>query len=220
VLTVKIDKTKPTITPAVPTAANVFLLGQAASVAWTASDGGSGIDPALTASSPAALGAALDTGTPGSTTDSFGSKTLTVTATDLAGNVAAQTVTYAVSYASTGVQATVSGVTAPIAADGSSSFALGSVLPLSFNLTNSAGTVVSSAKPHLYLAQQQANGSWGTEMAAVAKPTVTGGNLAAYSASKKLYSFNLDTAALSAGTWRLHIDFGSGAALYATFGLK
>jgi hypothetical protein len=109
-------------------------------------------------------------------------------------------------------------VLAPINANGSSTFAVGTTIPVSFVLTNSSGRAYSTAQPHLLLARQQADGSWSTEQAAVANPPVSGGNRFTYTGSGK-YTFNLSTTGLAKGVWRLHIDLGGGGALYAQLSL-
>jgi len=201
---VRIDKTAPTITVRAPQSYGTYLQGQVVTADWSATDAASGINAGSTSSSPVANGAPLPTST-------FGTKTFTVVATDNAGNSRTRTVTYSVSFASTGVLA-------PINTDGSSSFTLGAVVPVSFVLTNSSGGAYSTAHPRLNLARKQTNGTWGSEQAAVASPSVSGGNTFTYAGSGR-YTFNLRTSVLTAGTWRLRIDLGGGGALYAQLSL-
>jgi peptidoglycan/xylan/chitin deacetylase (PgdA/CDA1 family) len=196
---VKLDKTAPTVTITTPASGGTYLRNQVVLAAWSATDATSGINAALTTSQPVANGVAIPTST-------FGTHTFSVTATDNAGNVTTRSVSYSVSFAT-------AGFLAPINADGSSSFAVGTTVPVAFVLTNSFGGSYSNARPHLLLSKQQADGTWGTETAAVANPPVSGGNLFTYAGSGK-YTFNLSTAALSAGVWRLHVDLGGGGALY------
>jgi peptidoglycan/xylan/chitin deacetylase (PgdA/CDA1 family) len=197
---VKLDKTAPTIVVTAPASGGTYLRGQVVPAAWTATDATSGINAALTTSQPVANGAAIPTST-------FGTKSFSVTATDVAGNAVTRAVSYSVPFAS-------AGVLAPISANGSSSFARGTTVPVAFVLTNSGGGAYSTARPHLLLSRRQADGSWGAEVAAVANPPVSGGNQFTYAGSGR-YTFNLSTTALAAGVWRLHIDLGGGGALYA-----
>ena len=201
---VNIDTTAPTVTIQAPASGATYLLNQPVTAGWTATDALSGI--ATSTSTPVANGAALPTST-------FGSKSFSVTATDAAGNSRTRSVTYSVPFASTGLTG--------INADGSSAFALGAVVPLRFALTGSnGGAYTRSLRPRLYVAQRQTDGTWGTEVAAVASPTVSGGNRFTY-AGGGVYAFNLSTSVLSTGSWRLRVDLGGGGALpFGQFSLR
>jgi peptidoglycan/xylan/chitin deacetylase (PgdA/CDA1 family) len=204
-VTVNIDKTAPTVVIQAPLSGGTYLRNQVVLASWSATDSISGLNLALTSSTPVDNGVAIPTST-------FGSKSFSVTATDNAGNVTKKTISYSVPFAS-------AGVLAPINTDGSSSFALGTVIPVSFVLTNSSGGAYGTAHPALYVARQQTDGSWGTEQSAVASPPVSGGNLFTYAGAGK-YTFNWGTAGLTAGVWLLHIDLGKGGALYAQLSLR
>ena len=80
------DTTAPTVTLTTPSNGATYTQGQAVTTAYSCADnaGGSGV---ATCAGPAPSGTALDTTT-------AGSKTFTVTATDLAGNIATATATY------------------------------------------------------------------------------------------------------------------------------
>lgn len=198
-----IDMTAPAIAIQAPMSGGRYVRNQVLPAAWTATDALSGI--ASSSSTPVAAGAPLPTAT-------FGGKTFSVTATDVADNMRTRSVSYSVPYASTGLTG--------VNADGSSVFTPGAVVPLRFSLTNSSGRpYTSTVAARLYLARLQPDGKWASEVAATAKPVVSGGNRFR-SGGRGVYTFNLDTAKLGPGTWRLRVDLGSGGALpYAQFSL-
>ena len=201
---VNIDTTLPVVTIHTPLSGATYLFNQPVTVSWAATDTLSGI--ATATSTPVANGAALPT-------SSFGSKSFSVTATDAAGNSRTRSVAYSVPFASTGLTG--------INADGSSTFALGAIVPLRLALTGSGGGAYTrSLTPRLYVAKRQADGTWGAEVAAVASPSVRGGNTFTYAGSGA-YTFNLRTSPLSAGSWRLRVDLGGGGALpFGQFSLQ
>jgi hypothetical protein len=85
--TIKVDKTAPAVSVTAPANGADYVLGQAVTVAWTATDGGSGIG---STTATLAAGAPLDT-------SAAGLKTFGVIAEDNAGNVKAVSVSYRVS---------------------------------------------------------------------------------------------------------------------------
>jgi hypothetical protein len=87
--TPQIDLTAPSVTITAPVNGASYAQGAVVKASWTATDTLSGINAALTTSTPVANGKAIDTAT-------AGTKTFTVTATDNAGNVTTRTVTYTV----------------------------------------------------------------------------------------------------------------------------
>jgi Tol biopolymer transport system component len=86
-ITVKLDKTAPSITITRPTA-TVYLLNQLVTASFQCTDTGSG---GATCTGPVANGAALNTA-------SVGAKNFTVNATDVAGNTSQKSVDYTVTY--------------------------------------------------------------------------------------------------------------------------
>lgn len=86
-LTVRLDKTAPTVAIAVPTA-TTYLLNQPVAADYSCADALSGV---ATCTGTVASGSNIDT-------SSLGTKTFTVTATDVAGNTSTASVTYTVSY--------------------------------------------------------------------------------------------------------------------------
>jgi hypothetical protein len=129
----------------------------------------------------------------------LGTTTVTVAATDAAGNASTATFTVAVGYQW-------SGVLQPVNADGSSIFKAGSTVPVKFALTG-ASTAVSDATARLSYAKITDNIE-GTVIEAVTNVAATSGNLFRYDAAAGQYMFNWSTKDLSSGTYRLHIDLG------------
>jgi hypothetical protein len=86
-LTVRLDKTPPTITITTPTA-TTYSLNQPVAANYGCADSVSGV---ATCSGPVASGSNIDTA-------SLGTKTFTVTSTDIAGNSSSKSVTYTVAY--------------------------------------------------------------------------------------------------------------------------
>ncbi|HEY6884250.1 MAG TPA: HYR domain-containing protein, partial [Nitrososphaeraceae archaeon] len=136
-----------------------------------------------------------------------GVTTVKCTASDRDGNAVSESFTITVRYP------IFSGFLAPINADGSSVFKLGSVVPVKFQLKWPDGGYVSDAKVQLYSAKIS-NSITGTVIASTgsdASSSASTGNEFTYDSSKNQYVFNLQTKNLSVGTWqiRLLLDDGS-----------
>lgn len=121
IVTIKIDKTAPSITVNAPSRA--YLLRQSVTTDYTCTDAGSG---ALTCEGTLPSGTGLDTAT-------TGARSFTVTATDIAGNTATKTVEYAVAY---GVR---------LKYDPNKAHKSGSTVPVKLQLVDANGVNVSSA---------------------------------------------------------------------------
>jgi hypothetical protein len=132
-LTVKLDKTAPTLTVTAPIA-GAYVLNATVASAYTCADGTSGIS---TCTGPAPSGANLDT-------SAVGPQTFTVTATDLAGNHATMTRAFNIQYASFGscLDSTGHSILQPINADGSSVFKQKSTVPAKFRVCDANGISV------------------------------------------------------------------------------
>lgn len=128
---INIDKTIPVITVTTPADGGAYIFNQTVLADWSATDGLSGIDSAI---GTIAQGNSIDT-------SSVGTKSFTVTATDLAGNTTSTTVSYKVIY-------NFGGFLSPLG-PGPKVFKAGSTIPVKFKLTdangNSVGSVVASA---------------------------------------------------------------------------
>jgi len=128
---INIDKTAPSLSPVV--SPNPVILNGSAIVNANASDGLSGLD--------AVNCGALDT-------SSVGSKSVTCTATDKAGNFNSVSVSYSVRYAAPGTDCNgVPGhqILQPINADNSSVFKAGSTVPAKFRVCGTDGVPIATA---------------------------------------------------------------------------
>lgn len=130
-----------------------------------------------------------------------GNTTVTATATDAAGNATTCPFTVSVAYAW-------SGVLAPINADGSSVFKLGSTVPVSFQLTGPSACITTLAATLAYTTVSSSVSSPVTM--AVSTSAATGGNQFRYDPASGQYLFNWGTKGLSPGTYQLQIDLGDG----------
>lgn len=130
----------------------------------------------------------------------LGSTTVTCTATDAAGNTGSETFTVTVTVAW-------SGVLQPVNADGSSTFKLGSTVPVKFSLTG-ASAGIGNLSARLYL-QRLGAGATGGVLEAISTSNATTGNLFRHDGTSQ-YIFNLATKTLSAGMYQLRIDLGDG----------
>lgn len=101
-----------------------------------------------------------------------------------------------------------SGVLAPLNADGSSVFKIGSTVPVKFQLTGSAAGVT-NLPAKLYYAKISDTGT-GTEVAAVSTSAADASDQFRYDASGNQYIFNLSTKGFTVGTYQLVIDLGDG----------
>jgi hypothetical protein len=137
--TVSVDRTGPVVT-VTGIGSGVFTTGTAPTVGCTATDSLSGLAGACTitgASNPGALGA----------------HTVTVTATDKAGNTTTTTATWQVVYSWSGWQQPVNDTAHQDAT--ASVFKAGSTIPLKFNLTDANGTTVTPGSAPVFLAPIQ-----------------------------------------------------------------
>jgi hypothetical protein len=199
--TIKIDKTAPVITITVPVASFNYILKQNVLAAWTATDAVSGLASAV---GTVPSGSAIDTNT-------VGTKTFTVTATDNAGNVGTLTVTYYVRYL-------FSGILPPINPDGSSIFKLGSTVPVKFSLRDANGAYITNAVATITVWKLFNGIPFGSELEAESTSAATTGNL--FRTADSQYIFNLATKPLTAGTWLILIHLGDGTIQSVIISLK
>ncbi|MDF2881084.1 MAG: hypothetical protein K0R54_1641 [Clostridiaceae bacterium] len=188
-----VDGTAPTITVNGVNDGEVFKLNDKTPVivTWTASDELSGIE---SAAGDIESGTALDVA-------KVGAHTLTFTVLDKAGNKATKTITYYVQY-------DYSGLSTPFNNNGSSSFNLGSTIPVKFQLKDAKGIFITNAIAKLYIAKVTDN-VVGEESEAVST-AVSDGNNFRYDSTSNQYIFNLNTKGLTAGTYQIRIDVGDG----------
>lgn len=122
----------------------------------------------------------------------------------MAGNSASRTVSYSVPWA-------LAGSLSPFTDDTATTS--GSTLPLKFRVSNATGQRVGTLRPVLHLARW-VDGAWSSEF----KPTSTSapkdGVTFRYDAKANQYTYDLNTAVLARGTYRLRIALGGGAELF------
>jgi hypothetical protein len=161
-------------------------------VTWTASDEISGV---YSATGDITSGAVLDV-------SKIGKYTLTFAAVDKVGNATTKSITYYVQY-------DYSGLSALINSDGSSTFKLGSTIPVKFQLKDANGLYVTDAAAKLYAAKVT-DGVVESENPAVSTATASSGNTFRYNSTSDQYIFNLNTRDLAAGSVQIRIELGDG----------
>lgn len=198
------DNTKPTITVDGINDGDIIKLNEKKNVTWSAADeqSGSGIK---TASGDITSGSSIDT-------SEVGLHTLNFTATDNAGNKTSKSIKYTVQY-------DYSGILSPINKDGSSTFKVGSTIPVKFQLKDAAGTYIPNATTKLYIAKVTEN-NVETEFNATSTSSNSDGNIFKYDESDNQYIFNLRTKELTSGTYQLRIDLGDGTTNTVKINLK
>jgi hypothetical protein len=184
--TVVVDTQAPEVNVIIPSDGASYTLGQSVLADWTATDAMSGV---ASSSGTVPGGSVIDT-------SSVGIKTFEVTATDNAGNTRTPVIVhYTVAYAYTPVTPSSSKVT---------QMKLGSSLPVKVQLKDYSGNLITNAVVNLYLAKQTSTG-WGPEVPATSLSSPKDGNLLRYDPLSGQYLYNLNTKALSTGTWQLRI---------------
>jgi phage baseplate assembly protein gpV len=100
-----------------------------------------------------------------------------------------------------------SNVLAPLNSDGTSTYKIGSTIPVKFQLTGTAAGITLPAK--LYYAKIS-NNTPGSETEASSTSAADTGNAFRYDSTAKQYIFNLSTKSFAEGTYQLRIDLGDG----------
>lgn len=191
-IVIKIDKTAPTISVTSPTAGS-YLLNQAATVDFSCTDNLSGV-ASCTGSSP--NGSALDTA-------SIGAQSVTVSATDLAGNTSVPTVVnYTVAY----------GIVALY--DQTKAHKSGSTIPIKIRLVDASGANVSSSSTVVHAVSviqisSQASTIFGDS--GNSNPDFD----FRYDASLGGYIFNLQTTGFGTGSYLLSFVAGNSPTVYS-----
>lgn len=191
-LTVKIDKSAPTIALTTPSADAVYLLNQSVAANYSCGDSGSGIAGCV---GSVANGSLLDTAATGA--DSF-----TVNATDIAGNSASTSVNYNVSF---GIQ---------VLFDQTRAHKSGSTIPIKIRLVDAAGANVSSASTVVHaltVVQTGTQASTAVEDSGNANPDLD----FRFDASLGGYIFNLKTTDYGTGSYLLNFTVGNSATVYS-----
>ncbi len=194
-----VDVTAPTVSS--PHGGVEYKLGQPveALFACTDEDGGSGL---AACAGPATLD-----------TSSIGTRSFEVTATDRAGNIRTETISYRVVYAYGEIRQ-------PINADGSSVFKAGSTVPVKFRVTDFAGQPITAATATLSTVRSY--GTDGLQLDAEQEASTQGGanvdNLFRPSAGQ--YVYNLSTRGMAPGSYQLFIRLDDGKQYTAVFSLR
>ncbi len=139
----------------------------------------------------------------------LGTTQVDCSATDAAGNTANGSFNVNVIYGWSGVLQPINGgTTLNDYSDDTSSFRLGSTVPVTFKLSGaSAGITDATAK---LLVAKVSDNVTGTEENADSTAAATEGNLFRYDATSDQYVFNWGTRGLEVGTYELRIDLGDG----------
>jgi YVTN family beta-propeller protein len=175
--TVKIDKTAPTTSIASPAMAANYVLNQSILANYSCADSGSGVASCV---GTVANGSAIDT-------SSVGTKTFTVTATDVAGNTATQTVTYTVGY----------NIVALF--DQTKAHNSGSTIPVKLRIVDASGANQSNQSIVLTALRVEPG-----NLAAASPGNSNLGNVFAFDSSSQSYQYNLKSEKTwAAGTYRL-----------------
>ncbi len=201
--TVNIDKTAPMLT--MPDLASNYTVGSSVLISYAAVE---------SLSQLASVSATLDDipVSSGSTVllSQLGNHIFTLTATDQAGNIETQAMQFTVSYA-------FSGFLPPLTADSRTTFRLGSVIPVKFELFDTNGEAVSTAVAHLSIQQLNNGEPVGDPIDVAPTSGADSGNLFRYSGGH--YMYNLSTKPFSAGSWRIQAALDDGTMRTIDIGL-
>jgi hypothetical protein len=193
---VNIDKTAPTVNVAKPSEGAVYLVGQAVAADYACGDNLSG-NAACAGTTPD--GAQIDTATPGA-------KTFTVNTADLAGNTAAQTVSYTVGY------------NLGLLYDPNKLNNAGSTVPVKLQLVDFAGANLSAAERVVHVLGTSPASSDTYTTAAVAAGGADPGGDFRFDPTLGVgggYVFNLKTAGYAPGAYKLYFNVGGDSYVYA-----
>ena len=194
-----LDRTLPTIT--VPANMTVYATSRAGAVVTFTCTAVDKLDPAPSLTLIPASGSVFPLGT----------TVVQVRATDAAGNRATKRFTVAVVYGWAGFQA-------PIDANGSSIFKLGSTVPVGFKL-NGPSADITNAVARLSVKRTSSRAT-GTVMEPLSTLAPSSGRTFRYDSSVGQYYFYYGTAGLSPGTYVITVDLGDGLRHTVTISLK
>jgi hypothetical protein len=203
---IKIDKTAPTLAARV--SPNPVYLNGIATATANATDSGSGI-------------ATQSCGTV--STNTVGTKTVTCTATDNAGNTATTTVSYKVIYRFDGFLQPIND-TAHTQSCGSpcvvSIFKGGSTIPVKFQLKDANGNIVQAASLPIWVAPQRGSATSSSVDESLYSDPATSGSYYRSDGSGK-YIYNWSTKGFTSGYyWRIGVTLDDGQTYYVIVGLR
>jgi dipeptidyl aminopeptidase/acylaminoacyl peptidase len=211
-VTVRIDKTAPVVTLATPLDGAVYEINQVVKASWSASDALSGLGY-VSATTPSGIQVATSKVSKLDKTGKPVGYVYTVTASDRAGNVTTVKATYYVSYKLPAA------FLAPIEANGSSLFKLGSSVTVAFQLTDANGANVSSAAATIAVTKLSATPS-GTLQKPVVTTRPTTGTAFVYNYQTKQYVYYLGSSSLGAGDFRVTATLDDGGQITGRFSVK
>jgi hypothetical protein len=185
-LTVKLDKSAPTITISLPAAGASYVLGATVASNYSCADQ-PGLSGVSTCAGTVASGSNIDTST-------VGPHTFTVNATDQAGNASSQTHTYYVNYS-------FSGFLEPVSLD--RAFKLGSTIPIKWRLATASGGYITSLSAVTSLKVALDSNCDGTPDGTPFTPDAAGGTALRYDTTENQYIFNWKTTGLSAKCYEI-----------------
>jgi hypothetical protein len=210
----KYDATSPTITITVPANGGTYTLKAAVASSYSCADGTSTV-AAGGCTGPVANKANIDT-------SSVGSKSFTVTATDVAGNTATKTVTYSVTYSTSKGRTVLPPLEQVNSPSGlTKKYKLGRTLPIKFQLYDAKGSPVGTAKATLSLVKV----SNGVDLKIPIVVLDSGSsndntNIFRYDPTGQQYIYNLSTKNLSQGTYKIVITLDDKTQIITYFELS
>ena len=191
VVTVKIDKTAPTLSPSI--SPNPVLLNGSAIASANASDATSGL---------------ASSGCDPVVTNAVGTFSVNCTATDNAGNTATKSASYTVSYNVCALY------------DQTKSHKSGSTVPLKLQLCDVNGVNYSSASIVVHATGLSKVDSLASALVDDSGSANSPDNNFRYDASLAGYIFNLSTKGLSSGTWKVTFTVDGQGSYFVTFDIK
>ena len=199
---IHIDKTVPVLT--MPSLAGSYGLNSSLTLTFAASDALSGIatQSATLNGNPVSSGSTV-------VLTQLGTNTFTLTATDQAGNTVTETRQFSVNY-------TFGGFLSPLGGN-RTTFHLGSVIPVKFDLYDANGVAISTAIARLSLQQLNGSDPVGDPIDATPTSGADSGNQFRYSGGH--YMYNLSTKPFTAGTWRIQATLDDGTVQTIEIGL-
>jgi hypothetical protein len=206
----KVDKKAPSIVIGTPT--GQYVLNQVIVADYNCADDGSG---EATCVGTIASGSPIDTNT-------VGSKTFKVTATDNVGNIAEKTVTYTVQYSQVSgrkILQPLQQVSDP--KELTKAYKLGSTLPVKFQLSDYNGAFVGTAKAVIAVYKTSSATDINDPLVVIDSGLSNDdGNIFRYDPVAQQYVYNLNTKNLAVGTFRMDVTLDDGTRIVTFFELR
>lgn len=148
----------------------------------------------------------------------LGTTTVSCSANDAAGNKTTKSFNVNVTYSLSGVLQPINGGSTPDFSDDTSSFRLGSTVPVKFKLSEENAGITDATAKLLYA--KISDNVTGTEADAGTTAAASTDNLFRYDETNDQYIYNWGTKGLEAGTYQLRIDLGDGTTNTVRVSLK